>query len=292
MPSVTQTKVKPKLKKKVSSGDSWDNLEKLTAEPEGNLKILIYGRSGTGKTTFWGTFPGPILVLVCSGGVKSGECLTLKDKKLLAKKDIFPHLVKSSVEIDEFIAKQAETNRFRTVVIDHVTGLQDKVLAEILDIDELPVQKAWGTAAQSDYQQCTAQCKEHFKRMLNLDCNVVFIGQERDFNNDEESRSGGIQPYVAAALTPSLVGWLNPACDYIVQTVIRPKMVEKRMKFKGKTSVKMTRVEGEVEYVANIAPHEVVMTKFRVPKSHKMPKCIIDPSYDKIMALLSGSADV
>lgn len=291
MPTVMQTKMKSKVTKKKVEGDAWDNLTKLTAEPEGNLKILIYGRSGTGKTTFWGSFPGPILVLVCSGGMKSGECLSLKDKKLLAKKDIFPHYVKSSIEIDEFVAKQAETGRFRTVVIDHVTGLQDKVLAEILDIDELPVQKAWGTATQQDYQQCTAQCKEHFKRMLNLDCNVVFIGQERDFNNDEDSRNGGIQPYVAAALTPSLVGWLNPACDYIVQTLIRPKMVERRMKIGKKVSTKIVKVEGEVEYVAHIAPHDVVTTKFRVPKGHKMPKYIIDPDYDKVLALLSGSAE-
>lgn len=290
MPKVEQTKVKPKLKK--SKGDAWDSLEKLTADQTGGLKMLIYGRSGTGKTTFWGTFPGPILVLVCSGGLKSGECLSLKDKKLLAKKDIYVHYIKNATEIEEFVDKQAATNRFKTVVIDHVTGLQDRVLAEILDIDELPVQKAWGTASQQDYQRCTAQCKEHFKRMLNLDCNVVFIAQERDFNNDEESRSDGIQPYVAAALTPSLVGWLNPACDYIVQTLIRPKMVEKKIKLGSKVSTKLVRAEGEVEYVAHIAPHDIVTTKFRVPKGHKMPKYIVDPSYDKVMALLNGSADV
>lgn len=268
-------------------------MQKLTAEHDGNLKILIFGRSGTGKTTLWGSFPGPILVLVTSGGLKSGECLSLKDKKLLAKKDIFVHYIKDTTEMDEFVAKQAETNKYRTIVSDHITGFQDRVLAEILDIEDLPVQKSWGLASQQQYQQCTAQCKEHFKRMLNLDCNVVFIAQERDFNNDEESRSGGINPYVSAALTPSLVGFVNSSCDYLIQTLIRPKMIEKKMVVgvgkKQKTSVKLVPDGDKKEYVARIAPHDVVMTKFRVPKGHKMPEFLIDPSYDKIMALISGS---
>src|SRR5262245_12287987 len=37
------------------------------------LSVLVYGQSGTGKTTFAATFPGRTLWLLCSGGHKPGE---------------------------------------------------------------------------------------------------------------------------------------------------------------------------------------------------------------------------
>lgn len=295
MPTVTQTKMKPKSAKKPKSDNVWDNLELLDAESEDHLKILIYGRSGTGKTTLWGSFPGPILSIICSGGIKSGELKSLKDKKLLAKKDIYRHPLNKSAEILELVEKQQETSRFKTIVVDHVTGLQDKILAEILDIEEIPAQKSWGMASQQQYGQCSAQSKEMFKKLLNLDCNVVMIGQERNFHTDEETHVDGINPYVSVALTPSLGGWLCPAVDYVIQTLIRPKMVEKKIQLgvgsKQKVRVTMQRDGNKVEYVARIAPHDVVTTKFRVPKGHTMPEFLVDPTYDQIMSVLKGSAN-
>ena len=37
------------------------------------MNLLVYGESGSGKTTFWATAPGPILCIICSGSKKSGE---------------------------------------------------------------------------------------------------------------------------------------------------------------------------------------------------------------------------
>lgn len=296
MPSVIQTKMKPKIKKRpTASGSIFDNLEKLDTESEDFFKMLIYGRSGTGKTTLAGTFPGPLLWIVCSGGLKSGELKSLKDKKLLTKKDIYPHYVKKSSEILEIAESQQETGRFKTIVVDHVTGMQDKILAEILDIEDIPAQKSWGMASQQQYGQCSAQSKEMFKKLLNLDCNVLMLGQERNFHTDEDTHVDGINPYVSVALTPSLGGWLCPSVDYVIQTLIRPKMVEKRINLgigkKMKTRVTMTRDGNKVEYVARLAPHDVVTTKFRLPKGHELPEFMVDPTYDKIVALLSGGAD-
>jgi hypothetical protein len=111
---------------------------------------------------------------------------------------------------------------------------------------------------------------------------VVLVAQEREFNVDSDSDL--VMPYVASAMTPSCVGWLNPAVDYIAQTRIRPKMVEKQIT-KG---VKKWVATDEAEYTLRTGPSNVYTTKFRVPKGTKLPKEIIDPTYDKIMEIIKG----
>src|SRR5690606_36224704 len=121
---------------------------------------------------------------------------------------------------------------YKTVVLDHVTGFQDLVQKEILGLEEIPVVKNWGLATQQDYGQCVTQCKELLRALLSLNQNVVVIAQEREFNVDSDDKL--LKPFVASGLTPSLLGWLNTAVDYICQTYIRPKFkIKKSIKNEG-----------------------------------------------------------
>lgn len=177
---------------------------------------------------------------------------------------------------------------YETVVLDHCSGFQDMVLKDILGLDKIPEQKGWGLASQQTYGQCTAQCKEYFRGLLGLPCNVVLVAQERNFN--EESESDLIAPTVGAAMTPSLTGWLNPACDYIVQMFKREQQEEKQTKIGDKT---ITRREGTgvIEYCLRTGPHAVYQTKFRVPKGTPLPDAIVDPDYNDIIALIRGEGE-
>jgi hypothetical protein len=114
--------------------------------------------------------------------------------------------------------------------------------------------------------------------------NVVIVAQEREFNTEDNNDL--LMPFVASALTPSVVGWLNPACDYIGQTFIRQKEVIKKVKIAGK--VKERRMTDGVEYGLRTAPDPTFTTKFRLPKGTPVPDVIIDPDYDKIYALIRG----
>lgn len=244
------------------------------------IKINVYGRSGTGKTTLWATFPGPILCLICSGGKRPGELRSIDTAEY--RKKITPRVLRESTQVRENIEDVGE---FQTVVLDHASGLQDMVLKEILGIEELPAQGSWGMAKQQDWGTAAMQVKEILRALLSLRCNVVVIAQEREFNTDTESEL--VMPYVASAMTPSVVGWLNPACDYICQTYIRPKMVQQKVSVAGKEQVTLKRGKG-VEYCLRTAPHDVFTTKFRVPRGVELPESIVDPTYDKIMELIRG----
>lgn len=243
----------------------------------------IYGRSGTGKTTLWSTFPGPILAAICSGGDKPGELRSIDTPA--NRKKISQVVIQQSGELREVLSHVSVTRKYATVILDHATGLQDLVLKEVLGLEQIPAQKGWGLASQQQYGQCTMQCKELFRLLLGVDCNVVIVAQEREFNTDSESSL--IAPYVGAGLTPSLTGWLNTAVDYICQTFIRQKEVEKVVSINGKQLKRMERSD-EVEYVLRTGPSAVYTTKFRTPRraESQLPALIIDPHYDKIIAAI------
>src|SRR5438105_14808538 len=69
------------------------------------IKIILYGRSGTGKTTLWATFPKPILVALCSGGSRPGELRSIDTPG--NRKVIEPKVIRTSEDIDRFPGRGA-----------------------------------------------------------------------------------------------------------------------------------------------------------------------------------------
>lgn len=263
-----------------------DRIAPIGFAADEGIKLLTYGRSGTGKTTLWATFPKPILSVIVSGGSKPGELRSIDTAEY--RKTIHQVVLEDTSELREVAAHVASTGKYKTLVLDHVTGLADKVLAEILGLTELPAQKTWGLASQQQYGQCTLQCKELLRQLLGLDCNVVIVGQERENNSDGSSEL--IDPNVGVALSPSLAGWLYTAVDYIGHTYIRQKEEVRETKLGQGNNAKViqqkTKVRGMVEYCLRTAPDPVYTTKFRQPKGHTLPEAIIDPDYSKIIELI------
>ena len=111
-----------------------DRITPIQFDQDEGIKMLLYGESGTGKTTFWATFPGPILSIVCSGGNRAGELRSLNDE---ARKKVRTVTLQSSSEMKELV-EHAEGGGYKTIVLDHASGLQDLVLKELLGLDELP----------------------------------------------------------------------------------------------------------------------------------------------------------
>lgn len=279
MPPVV-TKQKPKVPPPTLTSKSEESAWDLVSD---SVRILVYGTSGSGKTTLASTFPEPILWLICSGGNKPGELKSIDTPE--NRKRITPRIIKSTDQLKGYLA---DSDRYATKVLDHASGLSDLILKEILKLDELPAQLSWGLASQQQYGQLALQCKEYFRALLNLPGNIVILAQERTFGGKEDGMSSDIiQPTIGASLTPSVTGWLNPACDYVVQTFKRPRMVTKTSKIGGKDVASTVRGKG-VDYCLRCEPHDVYMTKFRIPKGLPLPDVIVDPSYQKIQEAIRG----
>lgn len=248
------------------------------------VNLNIYGKSGSGKTTFWSTFPGPILAIISSGVKNSGELRSIP-KKDRDKIHQFP--LDSTEEFQELIKHQRETREFETVVLDHASSFQDVILKEVLGIDEIPEQLGWGTASQQQWGQVALQMKEHLSSLLSLEsCHSIIIAQERVFESDNDADL--IMPYIASAVSPSVVNWLNSSVDYICETFKKKKTITKETKVGKKKTTVTSYVEGEVDYCLRTAPDEVFTTKFRKPRGSVIPKYIVDPDYKKFMEVVEG----
>lgn len=279
MVSVKKQLPPKKRKKTVTKTKKKGVLDRIAPiELREGLKVNLYGLSRTGKTTLACTFPKKLLLIGAEDGTKSVHNVKGVD---------FVRL-ESSQELRDVVEFLKE-GKYKTGVLDTASSLQDLVLREILDLEELPAQLSWGLASRDQWGQCALKTKEMLRALLDLvdshEMNIVICAQERSFNTDE----GGdvIMPYVASAVSPSTVGWLNAACDYILETFIRQKTKEKKTTIKKKVMTRRVVVKG-VEYCARTAPDAVYTTKFRAPKGLPLPDVIVDPSYAKIMKIIEG----
>lgn len=281
MPTVKkQSPNKPRAVKK--GGSVLDRIGTLGEGLDEGIKLNIYGRSGTGKTTFTATFPKPMLYAICSGGNRPGEMRSINTPEY--RKTIKQVSLEKSTDIGELVGHVVDAG-YQTLVLDHASGLQDLLLKEIVGLDSIPTQLGWGVATQQQWGQVALQLKELLRALLNLPINVIIVAQEREFNTDNESAL--LMPFVGSALTPSVTGWLNPAVDYVCQTFIRRKMENVTTKVGTKTITTLKPGKG-VEYCLRTAPDPVFTTKFRVPKGSPLPDVILDPSYEKFVKLING----
>lgn len=276
-------------RRKQSTGSVLDRIEEGIDYQDTGISMSIYGKSGTGKTSFWSTFPGPILAICCSGTTKrkSGELRSVLPRD---RKKIHPVTLHHTDELNELIDYQTETGKYRTVVLDHTLGLRDLNLQQILGIENLPEQKSWETATRENYTENALQLKTYLRALIDLtdeNCNVLIISQERAFNTegDEGNASDVIEPWVAPNVSMSVLQWMNQATDYTVQTLLRQKVKQVPLGKEGKTIPK--RLKG-VDYCLRVAPNDTFYCKFRVPTHKERPEVIIDPSYDKVFKLIEG----
>jgi len=280
--------------KAVRSSDAWAYADKFS--------MMIYGQSGTGKTTLWSTFPGPVLAIIC--GKRSEEMRSIDTPE--NRKKITARMCSTGAHIEEQLA-EAKTGKYETVVLDHGTSLRQVLLREELGVEEL-LQNRWGLATRENYYAVALKTKEILTRFLDLDTYRVIVAQEKDHAEDEEGgidRSELLEDVQIASFggdfSASVIRWLNPECSYIVQTFKRPRMVTTTRTVKmpgGKTksvtetkrAPKDARGKLPVDFCLRVAPHDVAITKFRMWKegTKNLPESIVDPTFDKVMQVIRG----
>jgi len=249
--------------------DFSDIVDKITPVQDlGTIVTMVtYGRSGTGKTTFTSTWPKPILLL------------DVKDEGTDSIRDIEGVGVLSIETWDDFekaywFLKSGE-HHFKSVAIDTVSQLQQKLLQQILDDEgkSFATQQIWG--------QVSGKLKTwimDFRDLADDNLNINFIAQDRLNSTDTEEDEEQIDPEVGPQLMPSVASMLNAAVKVIGNTYIAE--VAKR------TSKGINR---EAEYRMRLGPHPYYITKIRKPKKAKCPDYITDPSFDKIIEIMKGN---
>lgn len=246
---------------------------------------VIYGRSGTGKTTLSSTWPKPLLILdIRDEGTDS----------VTKEKGIFVKDISTFEEMEDTLFWLIRNpKKYKTIVIDTVSQLQ-----EIL-VEEVSKRRAkrksstskragdWGTMRQQDWGEVAAKMKSVIIDFRNLEPEVVFIAQDRTSRgsdeDDDDSDAEAITPEVGPQLMPSVAKVLNAAVPIIGNTFIRMNW-EKRKNSKGKTI--RTAVKS---YCLRVGPSATYATKIRKPREITAPDFIIDPCYDDIVDIIEGT---
>ena len=246
-----------------------DRIQPVT-ELQTNLVMLVYGRSGTGKTAFGATFPKPILFI----DTNERGTETIKQEE-----DVDVIRIDDWQELDElyWAVKNHETEvEYASVVIDQITNLQDIGMREVYrrsrkGTDEIFSQKNWG--------QLSGMLKQAISdwRELADDYNILFIAHERVFEGGDDDEEA-IEPSIGARVMPSVGSFIDGAVDAIGSTFI-----SERWETEDKEEVR------HVDYRMRLGPHAFYSTKIRRPVSAgPIPEYINDATYTKIMSLIAG----
>lgn len=231
MPPSTTRQAPPKQTAEFPAGSVLASAVSVTELQEKHVRLCIYGRNRSGKTTLACQFRKPLL-LISAEPDENGGAMSVSDMEGVSLIRITPpdrrlpgDKVHGSAKVVAIANELTTRNPFSTVVFDTATSLQDIILVELLGLSKVPEVLSWGTVPDGVYQQRAEKLRETLRPLLKLsNCNLVILAQEKDHNAPEE-RGGKSKllhtmqqgSFMAPALGATNAGWLQDACGYVVQ---------------------------------------------------------------------------
>lgn len=241
-----------------------EDLIRPVKELPGYKKVLIYGRSGGGKTTFVGTCPGPILILdPGEKGVETIEHIEGAEQIQIKKWEDFEAMY-------WYLASRGGCEKFKTVAIDTVTRLQDLAIDKVNPNGDKMEFKQWS--------EVSSLLKSWFILYRDLPTNVVFVAQDRTTEREDGS-DFEVDPEVGPALMPSVARSLCAAVGVVVNAFVR----EQDVPYKAANGATKTRKEAD--YCLRVGPHSTYVTKYRTRPDVDVPRVLADPSFERLFKI-------
>lgn len=232
--------------------------------------ITLYGRPGTGKTTISCTLPKPLLLIdVKDKGTDSGK------RDDLEPGDITVFELEEFDEIyDLYDYIKDNPDRFKSVVIDHMTALQDFCYEKVMDEE--------GKSRMSQGMYGTAG--GYLKEIINLYKGLTDLGITPCFNCQDRMESGDgegedqLLPEVGPGLMPSVARTLCAASRVIGHTY----------QFENVEKLDGAKVRRNIEFRLRLGPNPYYITKVTRPFGTPCPQFLVDATYQDIMKVVKG----
>lgn len=238
------------------------------------VTAVLYGRSGTGKTTLSSTFPTPLLVLdISEKGTDS--IADVPGVKMLQVNDW------SDFEEIYWELARKNTMKFKSVTIDSVHALQSLAIRKVKEDRDA---KETDQTTKHDFMKASGLLQTwliNYRDLQDKGINVVFIAHDRTYNaGEEDDTDGQLMPEVGPRLMPSVSSALCGAVKIVGNTFIRERI--ERTKVAGK------KPKRTIEYCLRLGPNAIHTTKIRSPKSSEVPDYIVDPDYKQLLEVMKG----
>lgn len=277
MPSAKMKLKKPAKKQPETEEDDVLAAAKPVSLLDKPRSWAIYGKSGTGKTTFAGSFPKPILLL----DVRDQGTDSIADVKGV---DVLE--VTDWEHFEEIYYGLLKDKKYKTVIIDTITQLQQVCLEHVLAGKKKDAGRIgdWGTMTKREWGEASSLMKDWIVNFRDLPKEIVFLAQERISNTDEDEADNPdnmITPEVGPHVMKSVAVALNAAVSIIGNSFIKLR------RFKKTVAGKKVEKE-EVRYCLRIGPNPYYHTKIRKPKGVVPPAFVEDATYQDVIDIIKG----
>lgn len=232
--------------------------------------ITLYGRAGTGKTTIACTAPKPLLLVdvkdkgTDSGkrpGLERGDIKVLQLEEFDEVYDLYDYLVENP-------------NEFKSVVLDHMTALQELCHLKVQDEEGKShmSQQMFGISASYLREVITL-----YKGLTDYGMTPIFLCQDRMESGDGEGEDQ-LMPEVGPAMMPSVAKTLCASSRVIGHTY----QFERVDKLDG------AKVRRSIEFRLRLGPNPYYITKVTRPFGTECPQFLVNATYGDIMKVVRG----
>lgn len=231
MPSVNRQSPPRQAAPPAPNGSILSTAVPVTSLREERVKVCVYGRNRSGKTTLASMFPKPLLFISCEpahcGGVQSVS--NLKDVTLIRVEDkpLSGEKLWGRAKVEALGAELANDRHYKTVVLKTASSLQDVIFEEMKV--EFPGIPTSGRGSKDTYQMRSSRLHDAMRPLLDLrHVHLVVIAQEKDHNppmmegNFPDLKAKLLHTmqqgsFMAPALGASNAQWLQDNCGYVIQ---------------------------------------------------------------------------
>lgn len=252
----------------LSADDLLNDIKKVSDVQYSRAKMIVYGPQGSGKTRFAATSPNPIVMQFSEEGEKSLGGSDVEFQDLYSKGVVHPQVV------CELIDRYAEKG-YESLVIDEMPRLRRNYLALILKKEhqeDVPNTLSWGTASRDQWGKVAEFMTETIDYAIkHFPGHVIFTSQETTFQNEDEDKDNGLEPYVASDIGGPHK-YLHRVCDYELRAFYYMDFGDPE-----------TGTEDTLQYALRCTPSPPYRAKFRVGINKTPPVLINDPTWDKFL---------
>ncbi len=286
MPVVNRQKPSPARAAPSPNGSLLSQATPVADLEDDYLKFVIYGQNRVGKTTLACQFPKPLLLLAMEPN-KTGGALSVRKVP-----DVWYKHLDDTTSFVRLASELRAGSKFKTVVVDSATSLQDIVLKELMGLSAVPEQLNWGLVSRDQYRERSEKTRECLRPYIDLPMHVVVLAKEKDHNPPDRDRPEilrhqAAESFFAADLGGATVGWLHDACDYVTRLYMEKETVERSVTVSGKTTVRLEETGKNVRRLRCMY-HPNFAAGIRSDNPQMVPEWIQDPTYEKIRRVVAG----